>query len=102
MFPVSLKYISTDTSSNDHHFPERRFPALLTYITNVYPRGSQLSRGLDPFVRSIIQGGSPPLWPTAASLNILSSYQQENESSETDLCKEWLRVEVHDEFYRIL
>jgi hypothetical protein len=101
MIPIR-KYNLSDTSSNDHNFPERRFPALLTYILNVYPRGTQLSRELDPFVRSIIQGVSPPLWPTAASLDIISSYRQENESSDTNLCKEWLRVEVHDEFYRIL
>jgi len=94
---------SSDTFSNDPHFPDRRFPALLTYILNVYPEGSQLSRKLDPFVRSIIQGVSPPLWPTAACLDILSPYRQKNEKGDaTDLCKEWLRVEVHTGFYRIL
>ena len=73
------------------------------YIRNVYPRGSQLSWELDPFVRSIIQGDSPPLWPTAASLDIFSSYRQENEKGDTaDLCKEWLRVEGLKGFYRIL
>jgi hypothetical protein len=79
------------------------FPAPFTYIRNVYPRGSQLSWELDPFVRSIIQGVSPPLWPTAASLDILSSYRQENEKGNTaDLGEEWLRVEGLDGFHRIL
>ncbi|KAF2844251.1 hypothetical protein T440DRAFT_28046 [Plenodomus tracheiphilus IPT5] len=87
---------------NDHNFPEQRFPALLTYIINVYPRGSQLSQEFDPFVRSIIQGDSPPLWPTSASLDILSLYRQENERGNTDFCKEWMRIEVHNFFYRIL
>jgi hypothetical protein len=102
MISMSLRWILSNTSSNDHNFPERSFPALLTYMTNIYPRGSQLSRELDPFVCSIIQGVSPPSWPTAASLNLVSSYRQESEIRDFDLYKEWLRVEVHNEFYRIL
>ena len=93
---------SSDGSSNDHKFSERRLAALITYIRNVYPQGSQLGRELDPFVLSIIRGVPAIVWPTAALLSTLSSYNQQDERFNLDFSEDWQRTDLPNEFYSIL
>jgi len=73
----------------------------MTYVLNVYPYGSQLSRGLDAFVRCVIHVNPATIWPTIDTLHDIESYKQAEEEKHYDFNR-WQRLDLHNVFFEIL
>jgi hypothetical protein len=66
--------------------------ALLCYIINIYPKGVETCKLLDPLSQQIIQGGTSNL-PDSIILEKLESYVQ-IEEKESDFNENWVSIEI--------
>jgi hypothetical protein len=76
--------------------------ALVTYTVNVYPRGIQVNRMVEPLVESIMEGASSTSWPGAELLAVIDRYKQEEEKECYYMKDEWQVVDPPKGFVRVL